>query len=74
MLTISNEEEYSKAMSLRDNLMFFDEGTTRSWFKVFFEIECSVFVGEREVGDEFDWEKGFGGWDVTVLMTLNTLF
>ena len=54
--------------------MFFDEGTTRSWFKVFFEIECSVFVGEREVGDEFDWEKGFGGWDVTVLMTLNTLF
>ena len=74
MLTISNEEEYSKAMSLRDNLMFFDEGTTRSWFKVFFEIESSVFVGECKVGNQLDWENGFGGWDVTFFVTFYSIF
>ena len=54
--------------------MFFEESATGTGFEIFFEIPGSWFVGECKVGDEFDWEKGFGSGNITILMPLYSFF
>ena len=54
--------------------MFLEKGAAGTGFEIFFEVESSVFVGKCKVGDEFDWEKGFGSWNISFLVAIDSFF